>query len=85
VSEQLLLTVESDDDLDRALEAWQIADALRSLRVEHRAVLIQTYYLGRTVADAASVLNIPVGTVKSRASYALRELRLLLAEQGVTS
>jgi RNA polymerase sigma-70 factor (ECF subfamily) len=37
------------------------------------------------VAEAAEALDIPVGTVKSRASYALRELRLLLVEQGVTS
>lgn len=85
VSDELLDVVESENDLDRALEAWQIADALRSLTLEHRTVLVQTYYLGRTVAEAAAVLNIPVGTVKSRASYALRELRLLLAEQGVTS
>jgi RNA polymerase sigma-70 factor (ECF subfamily) len=85
VAEYVLAGAHIDDDLDRALEAWQIADALRSLTIDHRAVLVQTYYLGRTVAEAAAVLGVPVGTVKSRASYALRELRLLLAEQGVTS
>lgn len=85
VSEQLLDGVEADDDVDRALEAWQVADALKSLTFEHRAVLVLTFYLGRSVAEAAAVLGVPAGTVKSRASYALRELRLSLVEQGVTT
>jgi RNA polymerase sigma-70 factor, ECF subfamily len=73
------------DEVDRALLAWQVADALRSLTIDHRAVLVHTFYLGASVAEAAEALDIPVGTVKSRASYALREMRLLLVEQGVTS
>lgn len=75
----------ADDEVERALLAWQVADALRSLTIDHRAVLVHTFYLGCSVAEAAQALDIPVGTVKSRASYALRELRLLLVEQGVTS
>jgi RNA polymerase sigma-70 factor, ECF subfamily len=75
----------ADDDVDRALSAWQVADALRSLTIDHRAVLVHTFYLGASVAEAAHALDIPAGTVKSRASYALHELRLLLLEQGVTS
>jgi hypothetical protein len=31
------------------------------------------------------VLGLPVGTVKSRSSYALRALRLALEERGVTA
>jgi RNA polymerase sigma-70 factor (ECF subfamily) len=85
VSEQLLPAADPSDELDRALQAWQIADALKSLTPEHRDVLVQTYYLGRSVSEAATVLGIPAGTVKSRAYYALRALRLVLAEQGVTS
>ena len=74
-----------DDDLDRALEAWQVADALAELRPEHREVLLETYYRGRSVSEAAAVLNIPVGTVKSRTYYALRALRLALEERGVSA
>ena len=36
------------------------------------------------VNQAAELLGIPVGTVKSRVYYALRALRLVLAEQGVS-
>jgi RNA polymerase sigma-70 factor (ECF subfamily) len=73
-----------DDEVDRALEAWQVSDALASLSVDHRQVLIETYYRGRSVAEAAAALGIPPGTVKSRTYYALRALRLVLEERGVT-
>ncbi|MCL2554255.1 MAG: sigma-70 family RNA polymerase sigma factor [Actinomycetia bacterium] len=74
-----------DDALDRALESWHMADALRGLSPEHRAVLVQVYYLRRTVAEAAEQLGIPQGTVKSRCYYALRALRSVLEERGVTA
>ena len=36
-----------------------------------------------TVAEAATVLGVPAGTVKSRAFYALRALKLALEERGL--
>jgi RNA polymerase sigma-70 factor (ECF subfamily) len=72
------------DEIDRAVESWAVADALAGLSAPHRAVLLETYYRGSSVAQAAARLGIPPGTVKSRAYYALRELRLLLQEKGVT-
>lgn len=85
VSSEALLGVPAADELDRALQAWQIADAVATLSHEHRAVLIETYYRGRSVAEAAAALGIPAGTVKSRTFYALRALRLALEERGVTA
>jgi RNA polymerase sigma-70 factor (ECF subfamily) len=75
----------SDEDLDLALQSMIVAEALTALTPEHRAVLVQTFYLGRSVAQAAAELGIPEGTVKSRAYYALRSLRTALVERGVTS
>ncbi|MQA86115.1 MAG: sigma-70 family RNA polymerase sigma factor [Streptosporangiales bacterium] len=84
VGEAALFALPSDrPDLDRALESWEVADALGSLRPEHRSVLLETYYRGRSVAEAATVLGIPAGTVKSRTYYALRALRLALEERGM--
>jgi RNA polymerase sigma-70 factor, ECF subfamily len=80
----MLASVPSLDDLERSLDRIVVADALNSLSAEHRAVIIETYYRGRTVAEAAAVLGIPGGTVKSRTYYALRALRLALTERGVT-
>jgi RNA polymerase sigma-70 factor (ECF subfamily) len=70
------------DDVDRAVERWEVIEALGKLSPEHRAVLVETYYRGRSMADAAQVLGIPAGTVKSRTYYALQALRLTLEERG---
>lgn len=72
------------DDTDRALQSWVVLDALGRLSVDHRAVLVECYYRGSSVADAARTLRIPEGTVKSRTHYALLALRLVLQEMGVT-
>lgn len=75
----------SDDGIDAALDRWLITDALGTLTPEHREALVHTYYAGRTVTEAAVVLGIPPGTVKSRVFYALRALRLALEERGVAT
>lgn len=85
VGGDVLAAVAVGDDIDRAVETWTVAAALDALTPEHRAVLIETYYRGSSVAQAAQRLGIPPGTVKSRAFYALRELRLRLQEKGVTA
>lgn len=71
------------EDIDRAVESWQVAEVLRSLSVEHRTVLFHTFYCGRSVRVTAELLGIPPGTVKSRTFYALRALRLALEERGL--
>jgi RNA polymerase sigma-70 factor (ECF subfamily) len=84
VGDAALQLVPAADEIDRAVESWAIAEALAALSPAHRAVLLETYYRGSSVAQAAARLGIPPGTVKSRAYYALRELRLLLQEKGMT-
>jgi RNA polymerase sigma-70 factor (ECF subfamily) len=71
------------DQTDTLLQAWVVAEAVTQLSPEHRAVLLECYYRGRSVADAARRLGVPEGTVKSRTHYALRALRLALEEMGV--
>ena len=73
-----------EDAYEQTLDALQMAEALDSLSDEHRSVLIETYYRGASVAEAAKVLGVPPGTVKSRTYYALRALRSAFAERGLT-
>ena len=75
----------SPDHADAAVQSWLVADALRQLSQQHREVLLECYYRGCSVAQAAQRLGIPAGTVKSRTYYALRALRLALEERGVTA
>jgi RNA polymerase sigma-70 factor, ECF subfamily len=78
---------ESPAELDRALEQavlrWQIAAALARLSPEHREVIRLAHYGGMTLREIAEQKGIPLGTVKSRTSYALRSLRLILDEMEV--
>ncbi len=73
-----------EDETDRTVEAWLIAEALERLSTPHREVLVECFYRGHSVAEAAARLGVPPGTIKSRTHYALRSLRLVLEEMGVT-
>ena len=75
---------DGEDPYEAALRAWEVADALAALSVEHRAVLIEVYYRRASVAEAAATLRVPPGTIKSRTFYALRALRLACQERGIT-
>jgi RNA polymerase sigma-70 factor (ECF subfamily) len=73
----------SDDaEFDRALVTWQVEEALTRISDDHRRVLVEVHLHARPLADVAAELGIPVGTVKSRAYYALRALRVVLDELG---
>lgn len=74
----------TDDEIDHALQAWQVLEVLQGLSHDHRQVIIELFYRRRTVSEAAKVLGIPPGTVKSRSYYALHALRAALEERGVT-
>ena len=80
----IVVEVEAGDDIDQMLVSWQVEEALRRLSNDHRVVLVETYYRGRPYEAVAAELGIPVGTVKSRVYYALRQLRLALEELGWT-
>jgi RNA polymerase sigma-70 factor (ECF subfamily) len=72
-----------DDELDRVLLAHGMTEAMGALTSDHRAVVDQLYFRDRSVADAARALGVPEGTVKSRAYYALRALRVACEERGI--
>src|SRR5947207_525622 len=73
------------DTTDELLRKVLVAEALQSLSPAHREVLNETILRDRTVNEAAEALGIPVGTVKSRVYYALKALRVVLAERGVAA
>ena len=73
------------DTTDDTLRTVLVAEALQSLTPAHREVLNETILRDRTVNQAAEALGIPVGTVKSRVYYALKALRVVLAERGVAA
>jgi RNA polymerase sigma-70 factor (ECF subfamily) len=70
------------DHSEHVVNSMVVLDALGRLSPEHREVLVELYYRGRTTAEAAAVLGVPQGTVKSRSYNALRAMRVAIAGRG---
>jgi len=64
-----------DTGLNQVLDRQLVTGALRQLSPAHRAVLVEIFYQGDSVARAAHQLGIPHGTARSRLHYALQALR----------
>jgi RNA polymerase sigma-70 factor (ECF subfamily) len=73
----------SGDHPEDVSTAVTLRDALNRLSPDRRVVLYECYYRGHSLAEAATVLGIPTGTVKSRLYYGLRNLREILQRQAV--
>ncbi|MFC4947585.1 sigma-70 family RNA polymerase sigma factor [Pseudonocardia sp. GCM10023141] len=70
------------DHADSVVASVTVLRAMDELSEDHRGVLQQLYFQGRSLVEAADALGIPAGTVKSRSYYALRALRATLADNG---
>lgn len=64
------------------VEARRVTRALDTLRPEHRDVIELAYYRNRTLAEIAREESLPLGTVKSRLSAALRVLHAVLTARA---
>jgi RNA polymerase sigma-70 factor (ECF subfamily) len=75
VSDPVDVPTTERDPADQVVDSIVVLEAMNGLSEEHRTVIEEIYFRGRAVAEAATVLDIPPGTVKSRSYYALRALR----------
>lgn len=73
---------QEDDGYDRLLDREEVRAALAALPERLRDVLVEVYFLDRSVAEAAEALNLAQGTIKSRTFYGLRALRGELTKRG---
>jgi RNA polymerase sigma-70 factor (ECF subfamily) len=64
------------------LENHQLGNALMILPLKHRSVLELAFGQDMSYSEVAEVLNIPVGTVKSRMSHALDVLNKALTSEA---
>ena len=72
---------------ERYAEAAEVRAALSRLPEHERQVLELTYYEGLTQREAAERLDVPLGTVKARASRGTRRLGAVMRgrpDEGVT-
>jgi RNA polymerase sigma-70 factor, ECF subfamily len=71
-----LTSVDDRDELDRAF---------RRLPPEQRAIVVLHHYLGWHQAEVAAMLDVPLGTVKSRLHYATAALRAAMEADARTT
>lgn len=72
--------IEPEAHLIGEYRKWRIRRAIESLPEGQRMVFVLSHFEGMKYSEIAEVLGIPVGTVKSRMSTAVRLLRSLLEE-----
>lgn len=73
------LAAESQEAVDEQIE---VSKALATLSPKLREVIVLKFYSGFTHDEIAEVLRVPSGTVKSRLSYALFNLRKYFETRG---
>jgi RNA polymerase sigma-70 factor (ECF subfamily) len=73
----------TDRDFDLA-DRDQLERGFRRLDVDQRTVLVMHYYLGFSLDDAAEVLGVPPGTVRSRLHRAINAMRAALEADART-
>lgn len=67
---------------EQAEVRMDIEQAMATLAVDHRTVLVLRELHGFNYEELAQILDIPVGTVRSRLHHARLQLRALLKEGG---
>ncbi|MGH3012652.1 MAG: RNA polymerase sigma factor [Gaiellaceae bacterium] len=73
----------SGEAFDELVLALDVRDVLECLSPKHREVLELHYRADMTQAQIAALLDVPLGTVKTRTFHALRALRELLLERDL--
>jgi len=79
VREQPSKPTVAPDKPEDVVDSIAVLGAIEQLSPEHRNVLVELYWRGSSVAEAAERLSVPPGTVKSRAYYGLQSLRGIMA------
>jgi RNA polymerase sigma-70 factor, ECF subfamily len=69
--------------LEQREDTSAVAQAVAALDPQKRIIIVLRYWLDLSVEDIAGVLGVPVGTVASRLSRALAQLRHALEEEHV--
>jgi len=73
----------SESALDQAMLGLDVRAALETLSSKHREVLELAYAGDLSQAEIAARLDLPLGTVKTRAYHGLRALRQELERRGL--
>jgi RNA polymerase sigma-70 factor, ECF subfamily len=60
------------------VDSWDVARSLSRIPNKHREVLELAYFEGLTQREISQRINVPLGTIKSRTTAALKNLRQIM-------
>ncbi len=75
---------ESDDFAATSVKRSLVQEALNSLPAEQRKAIELAYFGGYTQIEISKIMNVPLGTVKSRIRLALERLRAAISERDAS-
>ena len=73
--EERLRAVSGGPEPEASVDGWDVSRALSRIPEEHRQVLTLAYFEGLSQREISRRTGLPLGTVKSRTTAALRSLR----------
>jgi len=68
---------------EEAVDAWDVAAALSSIPSKHREVLELAYFEGLSQREISRRTGLPLGTIKSRTTAALKRFRQAIASPAM--
>lgn len=68
---------------DDLVTTWFLEEALGRLGTDQRTAIVETWLRGRPHHEVAGELGVPLGTLRSRVFYGLRNLRSIMDDMGV--
>jgi RNA polymerase sigma factor (sigma-70 family) len=78
--EEPLRMVPGGPEPEASVDGWDVARALSRIPEEHREVLTLAYFEGLSQREISQRTGIPLGTIKSRTTAALKRLRRSLVD-----
>ncbi|MGA2166092.1 MAG: sigma-70 family RNA polymerase sigma factor [Solirubrobacteraceae bacterium] len=85
IEEQLVAPERTEQEVGRRDEAREVRAVLDGLPPEQSRVIELAYYGGLSHAEIATMLDMPVGTIKGRMRLGLQKMRSQLRSEGVFS
>jgi RNA polymerase sigma-70 factor, ECF subfamily len=81
--EEPLRNVSGGPEPEESVDGWDLARALSRIPDEHREVLTLAYFEGLSQREISYRIGVPLGTIKSRTTAALRRLHRSLLNPAV--
>jgi RNA polymerase sigma-70 factor, ECF subfamily len=78
--EEPLRNISGGPEPEASVDGWDVARALSRIPEEHREVLTLAYFEGLSQREISRRTGIPLGTIKSRTTAALKRLHRSLVD-----